>query len=86
MSDEYDGPRIGEVAKFTVLFGPEGSHVGLPAHNGAVLVTPETVRQRQGGEWVAIEGIGARMLYRTVAQYLAPHVDQVRDQQQGDRR
>jgi len=78
MSDEYDGPRIGEVAKFTVLFGPEGSHVGLPAHNGAVLVTPESVRQRQAGEWVEVDGIGARMLYRTVAQYLAPHVDSVR--------
>jgi hypothetical protein len=46
-------------------------------------VTPETVRQRQGGEWVVIEGVGARVLYRTVAQYLAPHVEQVRGDQRG---
>jgi hypothetical protein len=85
MSDEYDGPRIGEVAKMSVLFGPEGSHVGLPAQNGAVLVTPDSVRQRQGGEWVEIEDVGARALYRTVAQYLAPHVDEVRNQQWGER-
>lgn len=84
MSDGYEGPRISEVAKLSVLFGPEGSHVGLPAQDGAVLVTPETVRQRQGGEWVEIEGVGARVLYRTVAQYLAPHVEQVRDDRGGD--
>jgi len=85
MTDEYDGPRIGEVAKMAVLFGPEGSHVGLPAQNGAVLVTPEFVRQRQNGEWVKIDGVGARILYRTVAQYLAPHVDHVREQDGGFR-
>jgi len=73
---DYDGPRLSETIKFSVLFGPEGGYVGLPAEPGAVYVTPQTAYQRRDDEWV---DIGTDALYRSIAGIVDPEAIRERE-------
>jgi hypothetical protein len=76
---EYDGPRLGEPVKFSVLVGPEHGANIMPIDNGGVYITPHTAYQRRNGEWVDLE-IDAEPLFRSVATYVDPQA--IRQQQQ----
>lgn len=77
--EEYDGPRLGEMVKFSVLFGPEGGIGAWPADEGAIYVTPNTAYQYRNGEWVDVEA-DTENLFRSVATYVDPQ--EIRRQQQ----
>lgn len=69
--EEYDGPRLGEMIKFSVLVGPEGGIGAWPAEEGAIYVTPKTAYQHRNGEWVDLEA-DTRELFRAIATYVDP--------------
>ena len=71
MSDCYDGPELGEIVKFSVLFGPEGGHVGTPARHGMVFCSPEAAYQYRDGEWVELDA-EVESLFASVASIVDP--------------
>lgn len=71
MSDDYDGPRLGEMIKFSVLFGPEGGMGAWPCDDGTLYITPKTAYQYRDGDWVDLE-TDTENVFRAVATYVDP--------------
>lgn len=68
---EYDGPRLGEPVKFSILVGPEQGVGIIPMQAGGIYVTPESMYHYNGKEWIDLE-IDAKKLFRIVATYVDP--------------
>jgi len=75
---EYDGPKLGEMIKFSVLVGPEGGIGAWPADDGAIYVTPYTAYQYRSGEWVDLDA-DTEELFRGIATYVNPQ--EIRERQ-----
>jgi hypothetical protein len=79
-AEEYDGPRLGEMIKFSVLVGPEGGIGAWPADDGAIYITPRTAYQFRNGEWVALDA-DTEEIFRSIATYVDPQEIRRRQQQ-----
>lgn len=77
-SEAYDGPRLGEPVKFSVLFGPEQGVGVMPVMDGAIYITPESAYQKRNGEWTDLE-MDTQAMFRSVATYIDPEA--IRKQQ-----
>jgi len=69
--NEYEGPELGEMIKFSVLVGPEGGIGAWPADDGAIYITPHTAYQYRNGEWVDLDA-DTEELFRSIATYVDP--------------
>jgi len=78
-AEEYDGPRLGEMIKFSILVGPEGGIGAWPGDEGAIYIAPETAYQYRNGEWVDIDA-DTEEIFRSIATYVDPQ--EVRQRQQ----